>query len=213
MIETPGQGRGLGRRALLRNTLVVGAGAVTLGAISIPLSGAAYAGSYQNYWGWCTKCNEFFWATNEFENAGTCPVNNNDPHTLGGTAYTAMYGFSTSGNPADTSSAGQQAGWAWCTSCSAMFWKSNGGSCPALSIIVEGNVVEKYVAHSPGGTNYAIPFGVGNSDYQDGWNYCVNCSCLYWGGTWGASVGTCLDENANRKHVAGSDTHYQAIFT
>jgi hypothetical protein len=92
MSEKPGQVSGLGRRALLRNTLIAGAGAIALGAMSTTLAGAAEAAAgpgYQDNWGWCNQCNEIFWAGTNFEDAGVCPANDAlYPHTLDGTKIT-----------------------------------------------------------------------------------------------------------------------------
>jgi hypothetical protein len=212
MTETPVPERGLGRRSLLRSALITGAGAVTLGAMSIPLASAARAGTYQSAWAWCTRCNAIFWASNEFVNTGACPGNDGDPHDYGSnpTTYAAMYGFSTSGNPADTSSSGQQAGWAWCSACSMLGWKANGGCCEANSKYAD-HLLYSPAAHSYGDTNYAIPFGVANSNYQPGWVYCSDCAVLYWGGTWGSAAENCAGKTPNGKHTPGSDTHYQFI--
>jgi hypothetical protein len=195
---------------MLRNTLIAGAGAIVLGAMSIPLASTAEAGTYQANWGWCTQCNEIFWAGSNFADAGVCPANGaTNPHTLGGTNYSAMYNFSTAGNPADTSSSGQQAGWRWCSSCSALVWKGTNGPCPGNSLVGAGDINP----HSLGGTNYAVPFGIASSTYQDGWDYCLACGCLYWADGWDKAAENCFAAETNGPHTPGSDTHYQFIKT
>jgi hypothetical protein len=214
MSEKPGQVSGLGRRALLRNTLIAGAGAIALGAMSTTLAGAAEAAAgpgYQDNWGWCNQCNEIFWAGTNFEDAGVCPANDAlYPHTLGGTNYTALTNFSTSGNPADTSSSGQQAGWRWCSKCSALVWNGNDGLCPGNSVPSRGILGN----HVLGSTNYAVPFGISSTLYQNGWDYCSACGCLYWANGWDKAAENCYAANTNNgPHTPGSDTHYQFYYT
>lgn len=214
MTETPAQKRAIGRRALLRNTLITGAGVVALSAMSVPLADVAYAAtdSYQPDWAWCSHCNAIFWATTSFVNQGVCPGNSGNAHVMGGTNYTAMYGWDTSGNPADPNSVGQQAGWAYCSWCKMLGWRNNSGVCPANSVYVMG---ELWTAgpHSYGSTNYAVPFGWSDNSFQNGWDYCSACAVLYWGDGWGKAAENCAATNFNGKHTPGSSTHYQFLFT
>jgi hypothetical protein len=218
MTETPGQVRELGRRALLRNALITGAGAAALAAISVPLASTADAAIFQPNWGFCTQCDEIFWAGGNFTSSGSCTANLGHSHTLGGTNYFTEYGASSSGNPADPSSSGQQAGWRWCTACSALFWPGTSNDrCPGTSVWIDGRV-EGFANHDAGTTNYAVPFGItNNSDYQGGWCYCHACGVLYWAGQWGKNAGVCLGNTGlltpPGPHLAGSSTHYQMIFT
>ena len=89
-------------------------------------------------------------------------------------------------------------------------WKANGGTCEANSKYVD-HLLYDPAPHSYGDTNYAIPFGVANSSYQDGWVYCSRCAVLYWGGTWGSAAENCAANTPNEDHTPGSDTHYQFI--
>jgi hypothetical protein len=214
MAEMPEQENGLSRRALLRGALLTGVGAAALSAMSIPLAGAALAATgSQSDWGWCNKCSEFFWATNQFKNAGGCAAAAGGPHTLGGTNYTTLYGYATSGNPGDPMSSGQQAGWRWCNRCSAMFWPGALNACPANTMWALG--VPLYSDnHVAGGTNYDVRFGYVNDPVlQDGWTWCYYCGVLYWSGQWGRNAGNCLFSWPNGPHTAGSSSHYQVQFT
>jgi hypothetical protein len=211
--EVPGQERGLDRRTLLRTALITGAGAVALGAMSVPLADPAHADSFQPNWGFCVNCDEIFWANGaNFTSYGSCAAVQAEFHTLGGTNYYTEYGVSSSGNPANPSSSGQQAGWRFCTACAALIWPgTSSASCPKNSTWMSNQPLV-WRNHSAGSTNYAVPFGItNNSDYQDGWCYCNACGVLYWAGKWGEDAGVCMT-NWPDKHTAGSDSHYQMIF-
>jgi hypothetical protein len=190
MAETPGLERRFDRRTLLRNTLIAGAGAAALGAMSIPLAGTADAVTYQADWAWRYHCNALFWATATFGNNGLCPGNGGGPHLVGATNYTAMYGIGTSANPANTSSSGQQAGWAYCSECKILGWRANSGACMAGSIYVPGEL-RNTTTHTYGSTNYAVPFGNSGISYQNGWVYCSACAILYYGHGWGNAAENC----------------------
>jgi hypothetical protein len=212
MTETPELERGLGRRALLRNTLIAGAGVAALGAMSIPLAGTAGAVTYQVDWAWCYHCNALFWATATFENNGLCPGNGGGPHLVGETNYTAMYGVGTSGNPGDTRSYGQQAGWAYCSKCKIVGLRSNPGVCMWNSTYVLGEL-RAPSKHTYGSTNYAVPFGNSGDEYQNGWVNCYNCAILYYGHGWGNAAENCAATAFNGQHTPANAWHYQAIFT
>jgi hypothetical protein len=220
MTETPE--RGLSRRTLLRTGLV-GGGIAAVGAATLLKATPALAGTYQTNWGYCGLCNEIFWAGPNFVGQGRCPAQPLDGHALGGTNYSAMMNFSNSGNPADPSSAGQQAGWHWCTKCDALVWGGASGYWNNFGQCVGNPTSTGSGPHVVGSTNYAVPFGINSPTYQDGWDYCSACGVLYWGDGWGRDGGNCwprtqyywsLGGGPNPyPHTHGSSTHYQFIFT
>jgi hypothetical protein len=126
-----------------------------------------------------------------------------------------MNGFGTSGNPANHSSSGQQAGWRWCTLCSALYWPGTDDPVCAGNTTYVLTVPIKSGPHVPGGTNYAVPFGItNNSGYQNGYNWCATCGILYWSvNGWGTDAVNCIGAPLDHKHTHGSTAHYQMIFT
>src|ERR1035438_1113284 len=141
----------LGRRALLRNGLVVGVGVAVLGAGSVATSGAAWANAAQNNWRWCVHRDGLYWAGNADSGQtatplGICPYQSTGkPHTPGNTNYIVDSG--------DAVAEGIQNGWRWCVHCYVMFW-GNGlavnGVCPTgVGHVAGGSVYDMFPNMEP----------------------------------------------------------------
>jgi hypothetical protein len=74
-------------------------------------------------------------------------------------------------------------------------------------------------AHDLGNSfDYAAPFGINGSSYQNNWNACSACGCYYWSQYgWGTDAGVCWPRTQvsgnDSPHVHASTSHYQMLFT
>jgi hypothetical protein len=169
---------GLSRRMILRNGLLVGAGVVAAGTMSVAHAGSAKADTTptqkaattptQGNWAWCSKCQGLYWVhTNSINNV--CPYK--DDFGKHGQAKSSEYWvyYDTSGNTY------YQDGWAWCGACAGLFWANGAktaGSCPDL---------DGYGQHVNSGTNYTLGHsGAAPGSGQYGWSYCSQCNGIFY---------------------------------
>jgi hypothetical protein len=161
---------GPSRRMILRNGLLVGAGVVAAGTMSVAQAGSAKAAvttPTQGDWAWCSKCQGLYWVNSK---NNVCPYD----AVFGrhGQAKSSEYWvyYDTSGNM------DYQDGWAWCGACAGLFWANGNktaGSCPDL---------DGYGPHVNSGTNYTLAHSPATpeSSYQYGWSFCRQCSGIFW---------------------------------
>jgi hypothetical protein len=195
----PGQVGGLGRRALIRNGLVLGAGVAMLGAGSVAMSGTARAFTIQDDWRWCIHCSGLWWAGTadnglQPTRLGNCPYEGAGlPHTFSGTGGT-NYTLESTDSPASDI----QNGWRWCENCYVLFWgngQPQNGICPVGGPhIASGSIYDMYHGSS----------ALSRADSQGGWDWCGKCQELYWGNGDNAG-GICPDGGP---HTPGSATNY-----
>ena len=101
-----------------------------------------------------------------------------------------------------------QADWRFCTKCKGLFWSGDGsesGTCPAPAQY-------PLLPHTPGATNYGVPFGYASeTGLQVGWRFCNQCKGLFWGPSVASSFcpATTFEEFP---HTAG-DTVYDMMVT
>jgi hypothetical protein len=179
--------RGLGRRALLRNGLLLSLGTSTVVAASASLAGEARAGApapasadilaatapEQFGWAWCDLCQGMFYSGNN--TLGHCPYNGNlfgHANKLDYSSYN--YGFYYNATGTDW-----QAGWLWCRNCQGMFWAPSGhtsyGQCPFY------NSNGQTGAHNGSGSFAYVAYrGSATGTGQAGWLWCKNCSGLFY---------------------------------
>jgi hypothetical protein len=189
---------GLGRRALIRNGLVVSAGVAMLGAGSAIRPGAARASTTQNNWRRCIHCGGLCWAGDGDAgqlpaHLGVCPYQGTgQPHSPGSLNMTLDSG--------DAAAAGSvQVGWRWCENCYGLFWaagKTQNGVCPdGGHHVASGSIYDMYIN--------ALPYYNGENSFT-GWDWCGKCQGLYWGNGNNAA-GLCPDGGT---HIPGSGTNY-----
>lgn len=178
---------GPSRRKVLRKGLLLGAGAVAVGVAAPVLTGAGTAraavsgqGS-QPSWRWCYHCQGLFygpWASYSY-----CPNPDYGQHSgAQSNDYGLDYGFASATFQGSISGTtyGDQADWAWCFKCQALFYAPFQGFsvCPAPG---GGN-------HSDAQSgNYDMFFGqqynpdIGTLQYQTGWLWCSQCMGTFYG--------------------------------
>jgi hypothetical protein len=187
------------RRMILRNGLLVGAGVVAAGAMSVGRAGSAQAAAAdpqaatadpQGDWAWCSKCQGLYYVNSEYS---VCP-------------YGAVFGrhgqlksfeyfvfYQNEGNSY------WQTDWAWCQACAGLFFSDgqpSAGSCPSL---------DGYGPHLNSGWNYTLGHsGAVYSGAQDGWFHCSQCQGIFFGDT-NTRAGVCpLDNSAYVHNGSGS---------
>jgi hypothetical protein len=181
---------------ILRNGLLVGAGVVAAGTMSVAHAGSAKAATApgQGDWGWCSKCQGLYWV-NSNPKYNVCPYD----AVFGrhGQAKSSEYWvyYDASGNMY------YQDGWAWCGACAGLFWANGAktaGSCPDL---------DGYGPHVNSGSNYTLghsPASPLGYDYQYGWAYCNQCNGIFYSNG-KERAGVCpLDNSAFLHNSAGS---------
>jgi hypothetical protein len=158
---------GSSRRMILRNGLLVGAGVVAAGAMSVAHAGSAKAADdLQGNWAWCSKCQGLYYPNSA---SSICP-NGYGRHGQA-KSYEYFVYHNVSGNDY------WQVNWAWCDLCAGLFYgdgKTTSGSCPGLA---------GYGPHQNSGYNYALghngaaaPIGYGS---QYGWLWCSQCQGVF----------------------------------
>lgn len=174
--------RGLGRRALLRNGLLVGMGTAALVTASVPLATGALADEppastdspdaaapAQAKWAWCDLCAGMFYTGNS--NFGHCPQQNDlfahaSVYDYNSYNYHFYYDAETGG--------GWQGDWFWCVNCQGMFWGGrSAGKCPF------------YNGNSPHDGSGSYPYvaynGTNSAEGQGNWLWCHACAGLFFG--------------------------------
>jgi hypothetical protein len=227
---TPKPPRGLSRRTLLRNGLVLGAGAAAaslavpaltgvavaradadLGAIQ-PGTGHIFRFTTQTNWWWCSYCSELFWSDSNGDPNGACAG-----HLITGIeqGFVPTHNSSGSGHyymPHDSPPITDvQSQWSWCSKCDALFWGPyvHSSCCPGNLLSGAGGL---YCGpHTRGSTVYDMLFGGWTTQaamsisLQGSWTYCNACQGLYWGQLSGACPATL----GQTTHSPGSHTDYQ----
>jgi hypothetical protein len=229
MTQAPSRpARGLGRRALLRNGLLTGAGAA-VASVALPgLTGVAHASivsvyaewwngyevylNAQTQWWWCRDCYALFYSGSGAA-AGVCPVNYPYGHNPSGSSM-----YDTPCNNQKITGIGMGSGeqglWYWCNWCQGLFYGlgQTNSHCP-------GNVLTSYPfttgPHdaSDGSYNYNLLYSndggpwTGDPPLQSGWLWCENCQGLFWGGS-GVTAGLC-PINFTSQHQGGGSYKYQ----
>ena len=236
---------GLSRRGLLKSSLIVGLGAAGLSAASTAVTaGVAQASQnalvdikpdykseslatvVQTQWAYCNQCRNV-WYTAEGGNA--CSEQLGGPHRVGSSTD---YGVLIDNTPGFTSSppsghhSGYQSPWNWCDQCSCLWYGPDQLSsyCPVAGQSTSQDVHSKF-----GSGVYYMPYGVETNGgaawtmtvggtFQQGWKYCSNCKCLYWGNAQSASW--CQYQIARNfagqpvssfAHATGSTVYYLAM--
>jgi hypothetical protein len=161
---------GPSRRMILRNGLIVGAGAVVAGTLTVANAGtakAATADGPQGGWAWCSKCQGLYFVNSTLN---VCP-------------YDAVFGKHGKAKSFQyfmyynaVASFILQTDWSWCGACAGLFWsdgKATAGSCPNL---------DGYGPHVNSGYNYCLPYAVAPAliPVQAGWLFCSQCHGLFY---------------------------------
>jgi hypothetical protein len=185
------------RRMILRNGLLVGAGVVAAGAMSVARAGSAQAltDDLQADWGWCSKCQGLYYVNSVHS---VCPYDAvfGRHGQLKSFEYFVFYNQNETGNPY------WQTDWAWCGACAGLFFANgnpSAGSCPSL---------DGYGPHINSGWNYTLGHsGAVYSGMQDGWFHCSQCQGIFFGDT-NTRAGVCpLDNSAYVHNGSGSFTY------
>lgn len=209
---TPQPGRGLARRALLRNGLLAGVGAAVASA-ALPgitgITGIAQAAignvqatdpfgivedlSAQTQWWWCRNCSGLFYSASGAA-AGSCPFNgSHDPS--GSWMYETPI---LTQQDVGAEQAQAQQPWRWCNWCQGLFWGKGQGSshCPGNLISFAPNITGPHNG-SDGSDTYLLPYNgaeggwsSGTPPLQAGWLWCKNCQGLFHANS-GTSAGLC----------------------
>ena len=177
---------GLDRRALLRNGLMTGFGAVAIGVMSPGLIGKARAATLrpntvalasitvtgQSGWDFCDKCKGFYFGTEQ--SSSVCPAGG----THGGPSAVYTAWMLDSG----TTTTGQQSGWDFCDKCKVMYFGTEQSSsvCPAGG--THGGPSAVYVMFT------TFPPPPTNGGTQSGWKFCDKCKAMYYGNEQSSSV-------------------------
>ena len=184
---------GTSRRMVLRNGLLVGAGAVAAGAASVAHAGSAKAATpavgegTQGGWGWCSKCQGLYFVSSA---NNVCPYD----AVFGKHGQAKSYQYWVYFNkPGDMY---YQEGWAWCGACAGLFFADGAktaGSCPDL---------DGYGAHVNSGWNYTLAYipATPQQNYQDGWSYCTQCRGIFFSGIDKSRAGVCPLDNSAYVH-------------
>jgi hypothetical protein len=201
------------RRMLLRNALLVGAGAAAVGVTSISQAGSAYAASapvsraqlaplaapgadvpIQWSWAWCSKCQGLYYIG--MGTGGFCPAGG---HHGGAKSYN--YGLYYAGEGSD-----YQGGWAFCSQCDGLFY-ANGeefaGLCPKYQGAAAHANTNSY--------DYIVFYGPGSyTDSQPGWRWCWQCQGMFYANN-NTRAGVCPLDNGRFLHNGSSSYLYQMI--
>ena len=166
-VAVPGP-TGPSRRMIMRNGLLVGAGVVVAGTMSVAHAGSAKADTTptQGDWGWCSKCQGLYYVNSA---RSVCPKDAVFGRHGQAKSYEYWVYYDTSGNFY------YQDGWAWCGACAGLFYANGAktaGSCPDL---------DGYGAHVNSGWNYTLAHhpATPHADVQDGWDHCSQCQGLF----------------------------------
>lgn len=199
------------RRMLLRNAVLVGAGAAVVGVTSTSLAGSAQAAparlsrtqplatpdsaaAIQWSWAWCSKCQGLYYA---HSTGGNCPAD----HKAHGGEKSYNYGLYYNG-----SGTGYQAGWDYCRNCEGLFYSKNGTSnesCPFF-----GGAEAHY---GQGSYNYIIFNGSGSyTNGQAGWRWCWQCQGMFYANK-NSRAGVCPLENGAFSHNGNGSYAYQLM--
>jgi hypothetical protein len=170
---TPETTRGLNRRTLLRNGLVVGLG-MAAATIAVPaFAGVAQASSadIQLGWGWCSKCQALFFlapASQMDRSNGVCPAGGQHGEATSDIYY-LEYGW-------DDPPSNVQTEWNYCNKCAGLFWlpQIEDSVCPAGGN--HSNILNKSVDTY----NYGLYYGGESGNYEDNWLYCNYCRSLFY---------------------------------
>jgi hypothetical protein len=228
---TPQPGRGLARRALLRNGLLAGA-AAAVASVALPgITGVAQAAmvdaeainpfglvsefTAQTQWWWCKNCSGLFYSASRAA-AGSCPFNGyHDP------SASSMYEtpvLTTQDVGAEQYQA--QQGWLWCNWCAGLFWGKGQASshCPGNLISFAPNITGPHNA-SDGSSTYMLPYNGseggwsnGTPPLQAGWLWCKNCQGLFWARS-GTSAGLCPELKTRGPHDGSSSAKTYYLFS
>ena len=222
------ESRGINRRSLLRSGLLVGAGAVALGAGSAATAPSAWAGtppsqvtingnlySVQGGWRYCKRCGVMFFSSNGTGN-GACAVfgDNHTPPLLHAPS-SSDYGL-PHGGAAINGTPGVQVGWRWCDLCQNLFWGPEVANsvCSQAEYLAISNQTNGPINHDLGsGTAYDMLFGgwaTSGVTLQAGWNFCRLCKGLYHGN--GAPGGICIAGSPTHEPLS-NPTNYQVIIS
>jgi hypothetical protein len=224
---TPQSGRGLSRRAMLRGSLLTGAGVAVASAALPGLTGVAQAATVittaqaegyvevfntQPQWWWCKTCSGLFYSANGVA-AGTCPFDNgmHDPSAswmyetpCNNAAYN--YDFPASGF--------MQYDWWWCNLCAGLFFKDNlqGSHCPGNPKSFSPNITGPHNA-TPSSYNYNILYDNsvwqnGSPPLQQGWLWCKNCQGMFHANS-GTAAGLCPALRTPGTHQGEGSYQYQ----
>ncbi len=211
--DAPQEIRGLTRRAVVRNGLMVGLGTAAVVAASAPLAGRARAGASipaslaspsttaqtQENWYWCDVCQGMWYGGYKDSNGnikgGVCPYGDGVPHA-GLNAYTTSNYYFYYGAVANSN---WQGNWWWCGNCYIMYWGgTSAGVCPANGGAHTGpSSRESYVTWIGNGTNGG----------QTGWRYCRNCHSMFWAGTSGTNTSNTYCPDGGNHTLAGSHNY------
>jgi hypothetical protein len=223
---TPQPGLGLGRRALLRNGLLAGAGMAVVSVAQPGIAGVAQAStveavafgplgldiafSAQNGWRWCTRCSGLFYSPSDAP-AGACPFNGD--HQPGGANYETP--FVTSQDVGAEQEQAQQS-WLWCNWCEGLFWGKGqvNSHCPGNLISFAPYITGPHNA-SDGSYTYLLPYegseggwSDGSPALQAGWHWCQNCQGIFWAGAGKTSAGLCPALKTEGPHDGGGTIYY-----
>jgi hypothetical protein len=202
----------ISRRSVLQGGLLVGAGVVAAGAMSVALTGTAEAAFYgqQSCWGFCTQCHTMWWTPDESSSA--CVAPGYTVHAIGSGQYNynPWYNY-----PNLTASSNPQAGWLWCGNCQGMFY---GPSTNSVCGSGKDGDLPPHVAGSK--TIYDLYKNLGGgttSNPQPYWRWCSLCALLYYQGPSGSQAGYCpgyvLNNPVSGPHHAGSTTSYDVSWS
>jgi hypothetical protein len=224
---TPRAARVLGRRALLRNGLLAGAGAA-VASVALPgITGTAQASiveagalgplglniafSAQTQWWWCRNCSGLFYSASGAA-AGSCPFNGYHDPSASWMYETPVLTYQDVGAEQEQA----QPGWLWCNWCQGLFFgKGQPSHCPGN---LQSFAPYKTGPHngSDGSDIYLLPYSgaeggwsIGNPPLQSGWLWCKNCQGLFHASS-GTSAGLCPALIAPGQHN-GSDS-YQSYY-
>jgi hypothetical protein len=190
------------RRSLLRNGLLVGAGAAMLAATSASMASPARRSSTKSA-GTLVLVSELRATVLRRLRSGTsgyCPINFlnettvQPPHQAPDSP--TLYAL-TWGEP--TVSGYIQEGWRYCSACKVLTWASAAveNQCPAGGYgmyhvtLSTTSVYDVYMVNPDDGYTY-----------QPGWNYCNDCKDLYHGS--GHEAGICLENSYNYYYDYGT---------
>jgi len=237
---TPGATRGLGRRALLRNGLIVGVGAVAA-TVAVPTfagvaeasvtdyaippgGGSALAYTAQPNWWWCVLCHALFASDSSGSPNGLCPSNETPGHY--GNHYSDAGGVSSWEYQVPYSNAGHpemQLYWNWCSLCQSLWYSGSNNEGSEGANYCAGNTWEDdqggwhIGGHNPGTWIYDVFYGgswVAAGPYlQASWTWCSQCGELFHNGGPDPSNSACPLALGTENHAVGSNWDYQLFTT
>ena len=180
---TDGTHREPSRRTLLRNGLLLAAGAMAVVTAPVltgagPARAAVAGQGTQPQWSWCQYCQSLFYGP--FQGNSFCPgLSPTGRHSVGTRNYLLLYGYAS----VDNDGYGQQADWNWCFMCQALFYGPFQGNsvCPAPAAAGGNhNGAQSYSYDMVWGEPFPGEIFVGGS-FQNGWLWCDKCMGTFYG--------------------------------